>query len=341
MIKIHQNREFDLIQTRKTVEWLVNNTAVSVFDPISFQGYQRHIDEKHCKKIVEFLKKDFFMPTAVICATDEEFTEEGALRIVDGQHRVHAFRMLREEAPERYAQLRDYEIPVIVMAKVDLKTEIDTFITINKTSKKVDTSLALVLRNKLNKGRTEDLTVSKSEYIAVELAQRLNFEDPESIWFDKILFEGNPKQTSQFISLNAFVKSTRVLVNHLYRAGMISLDWQSQEDIRACTDECCYVVRAVWRIVQQTWYALFAADPEKRRIIQGSIGYTSINRTVCAMLAANGYAGTDAFLMDLAERMKFIDVEYEKWLPGNVYSTYSSESGYSIVARELQKAMNC
>ena len=37
-----------IIQTKKTVDWLVNNTSVNVFNPITFEGYQRSIDEKHC-----------------------------------------------------------------------------------------------------------------------------------------------------------------------------------------------------------------------------------------------------------------------------------------------------
>ncbi len=340
MLKIHQNRELDLIETKKTVEWLVENTTVSVFDPVNFTGYQRKINEDHCQKIVEFLKRDFFMPTAIICATDGDFREEDPMRIVDGQHRVQAFRLMKEKVPERYEEIRNYEVPVIVMARVDENTEIDTFITINKTSKKVDTSLALVLKNRINKYTTgDDLTMPKAEYIAVELAQRLNEKKDSEIWHDKILFEGNPKHTSQLISLNAFVRSTRVLVNHMDRGGLISLEWNSKEDIEDCTEKCCHMVCAIWEIVRQTWSGLFYADLEKRRIIQGSIGYTSINRTICAMLNQNHYDSIDQFIVDFAYAMKTIPIDAEKWLPGNVYSTYSSESGYRIVSRELQKAM--
>ena len=56
MINISQNKNIDLIGTKKTVDWLVNNTIVSVFNPINFTGYQRQIDNNHCKKIVEYLE---------------------------------------------------------------------------------------------------------------------------------------------------------------------------------------------------------------------------------------------------------------------------------------------
>ena len=60
MDKISQNKQLDLLQTKKTVDWLVNNTSVNVFNPINFTGYQRQIDNKHCSKIADYLKQDFF-----------------------------------------------------------------------------------------------------------------------------------------------------------------------------------------------------------------------------------------------------------------------------------------
>lgn len=341
MINILQDKQLDLLQTKKTVDWLVNNTTVNVFNPIDFTGYQRQIDIKHCSKIIEYLKQDFFMPTAIICATDEEFREDGNLRIVDGQHRVKAFEMMREEKPERYEEIKRYEIPVIIMAKVDQNTEIDTFITINKTSKKVDTSLALVLKNKMNKYNTsEGLTMSKAEYLSVELAQKLNdTNDSNNVWYDKILFEGNPKNTTQLISLNAFVKSTRVLLNYMSKRGLISLDWNSRDEIEVCIGRCYKFVIQIWSILQNKWPDLFNSDLENRRIIQGAIGYTSLNKAIVELLGKLPYEDEDDFINKFEEQIKYMSVESNKWVPGGIYSKYSSGSGYNIVSRELLNAM--
>ena len=337
MINICQNKNIDLIGTKKTVDWLVNNTEVSVFNPINFTGYQRRIDDNHCRKIVDYLKNEFFMPTAIICATDDNFDHNAKLRIVDGQHRINAFRMMREDEPARYKQICDYEIPVIVMAKVDENTEIDTFITINKTSKKVDTSLALVLKNKMNKYRSsDDLTVSKSEYLAVELAQNLNFnENVDNIWFDKISFEGVPKNTSQLISLNAFVKSTRTLINHLAKKHIISLDWTNEADITCSIEKCNKIIFAVWTILQQKWTELFNSDLEKRRIIQGAIGFAAINKVIIYLLNQKDYRDEYDLIEDFEDFIKRSTISANKWLPGEMFSKYSSESGYTIVAQEL------
>lgn len=60
--------ENHIVITSKSIDWLVNNTSVSVFDPVSFQGYQRQIDENHCLKIVGYLKSSCFLPSSIICA---------------------------------------------------------------------------------------------------------------------------------------------------------------------------------------------------------------------------------------------------------------------------------
>jgi len=245
--------------------------------------------------------------------------------------------MMKEYEPIRYEQICDYEIPVIVMAKVDEKTEIDTFITINKTSKKVDTSLALVLKNKMNKYRsTDDLTIPKAEYLAVELAQKLNFDkDFNNVWYDKILFEGNPKNTSQLISLNAFVKSTRTLVNQLAKKRIISLEWTNEEDIIYNTDKCKKIFFAIWMILQQKWQELFNSDLDKRRIIQGAIGFTAINKVIIYLLNQKEYSDEYDLIQVFEDFIKRSTISADKWLPGEMFSKYSSESGYSIVAQEL------
>lgn len=37
-------QDFQLILTAKSISWLIDNTEVSTFDPVSFNGYQRQID---------------------------------------------------------------------------------------------------------------------------------------------------------------------------------------------------------------------------------------------------------------------------------------------------------
>ena len=340
MYYINQNQKVGLVITKKTVDWLVHNTEVRVFNPITFTGYQRQINEKHCEKIVDFLRQDFFLPTAIICAVSEKYAEDKRLRVVDGQHRIHAFRILQNKFLARYNEIKDYEIPVIVMEEADENLEIDTFITINKTSKKVDTSLAFVLKNKINKyASSSDMSMPKAEYLSVELALRLNDESRNDIWSDKIIYEGNPKNTDQLISLNAFVKSTRSLINNLAKKNILSMNWSSPEDIDKCIDICDEIICAIWESLTIKWPQLFYGSLENRRIIQGAIGYSAINKVVNKILEEQHNFTLDSATQLIRRRLKSITCDADMWLPGGIFSQFTSESGYSFVASEIYKTI--
>lgn len=338
MLTISQNKNVNLIQDKKSVDWLVNNTTVSVFDPVEFNGYQRQIDEKHCDRIIKYLEKEFILPTSIICATDTKYKENNSLRIVDGQHRIQAFRIIKKNNTSRYNQIKNYEIPIIVMENIDEKIEIETFITINKTSKKVDTSLAYVLKNKLNNDiKSDDLSISKRDYLSVELARMLNIkEDKTNIWKDKILFEGNPRKTNQLISLNAFVKSTRSLLLSLENKKIIDLKWNSKDEVDECLNQICEIVEFIWKQVYIKWKDLFTENKQKLDILQGAIGYTSINKFLIYKIKNYKHEINIDNFKDICKIWIFdIKVEHLSWEPGEEFSKYTSESGYNIVAKYL------
>lgn len=326
-----------LVLTSKTIDWLVNNTIVSVFNPVAFEGYQRQIDEKHCLKIVSYLKTSSFLPTAIICACDGDYEDDKRLRIVDGQHRVFAFRMLSEQDADRYNVIKNQEIPVVVMVGVEVKTEIQTFITINKTSKKVDTSLAYVLRNKLSS--EEDMVMSRAEYIAVEVAKVLNEEENESLWGGRILYEGNVKRSNCYISLNAFVRATRILVNTLNQTGFISLDWNDrtkEEDVNQITRKTAGLILYIWEMVYQRWPELKEVSFEEKQILQGAIGYTAITRTLVKLIKQENKSAIDLESF-ISQVILSFNVPYYQWTKKGEFSRYSSESGYKIVSESLMK----
>ena len=334
---IKQNDQIKLIQVVKTVDWLVKNTSVNYFDPIKFTGYQRKIDLNHCEKIVKYLEKDFYMPSSIICATEKEYSEYQSLRIVDGQHRVEAFKMIFEKNRDRYNVIKDNEISVVVIENASEDVEINTFITINKTSKKVDTSLAYVLKNKTSQGESSlDLKISKREYISVELAQRLNTSIENKLWFDKIIFEGNPKDSPQLISLNAFVKSMRGLLYYLELYDILSIEWENQTEIETCLNNTEELFNFIWFNINMKWPMLFSNEFEKRRIIQGAIGLSSINKFINLKLKkTNKKMKLEEFKINFSNWINNVPIDYKMWEPGGKYSLFSSESGYSLIAREM------
>lgn len=330
---IEAKQEFQLHVTMKPIWWLVENTKVCVFDPVSFQGYQRQIDRKHCMRIVNYLLKNSFLPSAIICS-DRETGMDGKLWIVDGQHRVEAFKILQEEYTARFAEIAEVEIPVVIMVNVPIAKEIETFITINKTSKKVDTSLAYVLKNMISMD-VGDMAMPKSEYISVEVARRLSLDGESKIWAGKILFEGHVKLAEEYISLNAFVRATRILINLMWKKGVISFDWHNKDDVDNATRIAKELIDSIWLRVQMRWPELFVSQDENRRIIQGSIGYTAITRSLVKLMRDQDVHDQESFMKVASEIIMSFKVGHEKWLSKGVYSRYSSESGYKLVSDEL------
>lgn len=329
-------QDFQLISTAKSISWLIDNTEVSTFDSVSFNGYQRQIDPSHCLGIVNYIKDGFLMPSAVICACDN-YSDDVSLRIVDGQHRIEAFRILRKDYSSRFEEIKDFELPVIVLVGAPLEKEIETFITINKTSKKVDTSLAYVLKNKLSVF-DGNMAMTRAEYLAVEVARYIN-ETPNKFWVDCILYEGAIKQSNRYISLNSFVRATRIFINSLAKLGLVDINWHSKEDVERLKELIADIIIHIWDCVYRRWPELTDSRLEDKQILQGSIGYTAITRTIVTTSRLYHFANIDDYKAFVESIVMDFRVDYYNWLRGSTFSKYSSETGYKLVSDVLLRKL--
>lgn len=342
--RIIQDDKYQLLQDVKTVDWLINNTNVDFFDPTKFTGYQRKINDKHCDKIVRYIEENpFFLPTPIICAIDGEYSCDEELRIVDGQHRIEAFRRLKKKNFELYSRIKDKQIPVIILEKADKIVEIETFITINKTSKKVDTSLALVLKNAINyKEISNSKDLIKRDYLSVEVARLLN-DSEESVWYNRISFEETPRKGEyQLISLNAFVRPTRLLIKNLYDNNLLKMNFNNNSNIKDEIQTLYNYINKTWGMIEKKWPEAFTNEESGIRIIQGPIGYSSLTKFFVRELRSHAFLTINSF----EDYIRFIDnclsntnVEVSKWAPGEYYSQFTSESGYNLISKDLSN--NC
>lgn len=337
---LDQGTEFRVIQDVKKVQWLIDNSDVKVFNPLDFNefGYQRELEDKHWKKIVKYIEDDsFFFPTAIICACDIDYDENIRLRIVDGQHRIKALREIKETNSEKYEKIKNKELPIIVLEKISHVKEIETFININKKGKKVDTSLATVLNHFISDKDDLKRKKAKIEYIAVEIATELSLEE-NGIWENQICFEGNAKRHNQLISINAFVRSTQYLLSTLETIGILKIDWGTENELIDCKAKCIFIVKTIWKCVVQKWPELFSNNIGANTIIQGPIGYSSVNKFIVFYLKENPINNIDIFLKELISLFSKINIDYKKWLQNESttsYSNFSSEAGYTIIAKDL------
>lgn len=342
IFEISQDENRRIFQTKYTVDWLVSNTNVKTFDPIKFEGYQRQFDEKHARKIIDYVSNNaFYFPTAIICSSDKKTISEeiSSLSIVDGQHRVAAFRIIMKENPTLYDRIKQFEIPVIILLNPELKTEIETFITINKTSKKVDTSLAYVLKNMINKDSTDEISnTARKEYLSVEVARKLNSEQKYSLWYEKILYEGSTRNRFEFITLNGFVKSMRALLGELDKSRIISCYWDSsytENDLRNKIEILADLVEFVWDMVYIKWPELKTETHENERVVQGTIGFTTINRFLIIKTREMNVKTLQQYKEYIRDIINQIDIPAERWKKGGLYSKFTSESGYRTIVEDL------
>ena len=339
MEKIKQQNSCDLYIDKKTVDWLVNNTSVRTFDKINFTGYQRKVNINHVNKIVEYIKNNaFFLPTAILCAADEEYQEKTKLYIVDGQHRVEAFKQIKERYPDKFEEIKKLEVGVIVLDRPEESDEVNTFITINKTSKKVDTSLAYILKNKISRKNenSDSIELSKREFLSVELAILLN-KSEDSIWHNRIILEGNPTNNSfETISLNSFVNSMKSLINHLNKNNLININWNDEQQLNNIIESISDIYMYLWNQIKIKWPNQLESDKINNSVLLGTIGVSSINKYIIMQLKTNSdFGSVENLKIEMKKWIQNLNISSDEWSKGNRFSQFSSASGFNIVAKLL------
>lgn len=332
--QVHSELE-EIISENMTISELIDETAVDVFNPTDFTGYQRETNLRHVTKIVEYITDEFksgnfIFPSPIICSNRRD---DDKLYIVDGQHRVNAFKKIRTDDPTLFNEIKDYEMNVITLINPTIKLEVDTFITINKTSKKVDTSLALIAKT-LYSGTSGYNKNAKKQYILVETARQMNSSD-DSYYFNNIAWEGTPKSTGKLISLNTFVRAYMPIVNYLISENIIDLDNSSEIDeyITCCTQ----IINLIWKSFEYKWPKLFKEG--KNTIIQGTIGSSAITKFIINYLKLPDVDHKD-LLNTIASAIEKISDSYENWLPNGNYSNYSSGAGHTIISKILMDSID-
>ena len=339
--KINQiHSELDRIESQNiTLEKLIRSTKVDVFDSINFTGYQREINEKHVLKIVkyitdEFRQGNFLFPSPIICSRRDG---DSNLFIVDGQHRVSAFKNIQDNKPELFEMIKDFELNIIVLENPTIKLEVDTFITINKTSKKVDTSLALIAKTLHSSLDSSDQT-AKKQFILVETARKMDTTDG-SHFLNNIAWEGTPQSTGKTISLNTFVRAYMPIVNYLVKHNLIDLSENS--DLVKYINLCFNIINSIWDSFEKKWPQLF--NEGKNSIVQGTIGSSAIIKFLINYLNKDESRGTvdDKILIkEIKTAIERINDNYENWVPNGTYSNYSSGAGHTIISKILMDSID-
>lgn len=333
-----------------SVEELVENTYVNVFNSETGEGYQRPVDPNHYKKITKYFQNEetpILPPTILTAIDDTKITYESnnltigdKLRLVDGQHRIEGFKHLKKVAYERYVELKDMEMPVTVMAIETNKEihEVNTFIDINSKGKKVSTDLAIRLRDSLRDQiqlyRTKNDLI---ESIATKTALFLNTYSNVSIWYDSI--KVSPEVKGKIISINAFCRSLFPIIDEILDAKGIDFIQINRETLELLVDEISNYVNLIWQVVEDRWTECFNKYTprfNKSYNLQKGTGTYSIHLLMSQCLVecqGNVENSLELFKATLEKS----SVKSSDWITGGIFSGFSSQSGFKYIAEQIKK----
>jgi DGQHR domain-containing protein len=182
--------------------------TVSRREEDSGKGYQRHLKESRLRQIARYVDDrrgaipnniivDFFHEGVVVDEAKRTITvpsTEPVAWVIDGQHRLFGFDFAHTQ----------YPLLVTAFVRLDLKKEVDMFVTINTEQKRLPSSLALDLLGIT--GTEEDINRRCRELVA-----KLN-EDEESPWYGQVNMTG---EGTGHIALVNYVRKVKPLVSHL------------------------------------------------------------------------------------------------------------------------------
>jgi len=351
-----------IILTKLSVEELVDNTVVDVFDSSTgTDGYQRPLIRTQVNSIFEYFKTavNAILPTSIILAInkndfeayDDYFEISNKFRIIDGQHRIAAMEKYLNDYNENddktddekqiYTDFVSWEYPVNIMLldKNDVKEryiEIRAFVDINKKGRKLTTDLADT--NIKNIQRKFDKLYQKDaiHHISTTIVEKL-MQDPMSVWFESIkVGDNNNNNNSKLIGISSFKLSIMSIVRMYLFDSRGNKASYSMSEILITADFLYLELNQFWITVGDRWEEAFYWDTDlgTYRIdsdynIQKSLGVSSLHRII-----KHCYRQSSDFAKGMESAQNIIsttEVEYSSWEVGGEFSNYTSGSGHNKI----------
>ncbi|NFL33965.1 DGQHR domain-containing protein [Clostridium botulinum] len=337
-IKFKQN-QYTFYMINMNINDIINNYTIDLYDSRENpMGYQRPIQVSHRRKLVEYLTltEEPLLNTSIIVAIPYNCLEESYnkltiksnMKIVDGQHRIEAFKELKLKNNELFtSKFKNFYIPIIIIpGEEDKILEIETFININNKNKRVSTALAVQILQRIRENRDQDIfgevvlsSLSDGKFnelvksISYKVTSALN-SDPNSLWFE-LIRTGDTNTKNRVISINAFSNSLEVIIKRYLTISKYD---------RFNTDEIEMKIKLIilntWDIVKRKWNEAFDI---KYYNIQKGIGVYSIHNILASCIESEEMIFMDKFT-NVIEESK---VTYNDWMIGGKFSPFNSKAG--------------
>lgn len=335
-------------------------------------GYQRQPNRTHYLKIKNYILKNletFKFPTSIILGTDKEKIEkliksdpcgdyieidssfnEKVFRIVDGQHRIEGIREAAKEKPS----LNDLSLNAIILISPSghKSVELEAFIDINSTAKRISTDLATLARFDYE---IKEKRISESnpiKHIATKTAFHLKEDSPMSVWSSGIKFDIHSEISLGIVGVTLFRESIEPIVSVYLETKFTDRGIKNESELITYYDDVARQIAIdiddIWNnTVRKKWSECFSESIAKNEVgelqtifysneyyIQKTLGVKVINVLYSEILKQSGI--TEQSKNTFKELIQKSKVMSRDWRIGGPFSGLSSESGFSRIRKMIK-----
>lgn len=339
-------------------------------------GYQRAVNPKHLKEIKRsidnFLSKpvdnlSLVSPTSIILGINRSDYEKlniteiedilkieltGAdnfFRIIDGQHRIEAFKSMND------SRLDDYLFNVIVLVVEDKKRiiEVKTFSDINSKAKPLKMDLTILAEyNYEILEQANNLEFEK--HLAIKIAYYLNdISDGSNIWLNGIKFDVNATKSLGIIGFKTFYESIKPICKKYIVANNLNFENKNYDNkIKLIDQEAKKIAEQLilpyWNLISLKWEECFYKNfifynnedytifYDTNYYIQSTMGVKALHLLLKESLDNNNndFALT---LKNLKHVLGNSNIKSYDWKKGGRFSGLSSEAGFKKIIELIKE----
>lgn len=312
------------------------------------KGYQRKSVQRRARSFLKYIQnvKDATSPNSVLLNYREElniieeggntyleFPDKATLWIVDGQHRLRGL-----EEGQKNQEVRNFEIPIIIISEPDRYLEALQFFIINKTQRGVKSDLAQNFLLEVEKREPDFLKSNlpsqvirnlewnpRAVRIMMVLLERVN-----NPWFNKIQIANEPKLRT-IIPQTSFIDS----LEPIFKDDGFMISINQNEDI-------------IVELLIRYWEAIKKLCPKafnypKEYVIQKTVGVFTLHKLFVKIITLsrdeNNKVTVDSIKNILSQIPHFFNSEYWHSGTGEAGMVGSNKKSFSFLARKINDAL--
>jgi len=297
-------------------------------------GYQRPLNPSNIEKIKNYILKETphpLFPTSVVVNSrtplkfkdmDGSYGEleiSNPLFVIDGQHRIEAFKELMKE-PLLRGKYGTYEIPIVVLSGFEYIRELEQFFIINSRQTKIKFDLAQRMYMEMMKADFSTKLVPESkrwQTLAGKAVDCLNEGIPsKTVWYGSIQLPDDSKDIikTRIITQNSFISSLKPFFSGGKRIWNFNAIPEKKHN--ETLEELTELLTKFWNMVGEV-YPQIVNNPKKYTLLK-TVGVYSLHIFLADVVADTQVFNIDTIienakkkLMKAKEQYGFTEVFWE------------------------------